>query len=124
MSLAAIMIDVYRFNRERTLSLLDSIEQSPDAQTILAWRPGPGRAHIGWQLMHIGVTEEIFATERLAPEKPGQWTDLASFSRRQHPDDDIPSSSEIRQVLSGSARAADRHALALWRRSARRNSTA
>ena len=43
-----------------------TIEAEPNARSVLAWRPGPGRAHIGWQLMHIGITEELFASDRLA----------------------------------------------------------
>ena len=35
--------------------------------------------------MHIGVTEEIFATERLAPHKTGRMAGaVAPLSRRQH----------------------------------------
>lgn len=102
MSLVATQTEVYRFNRNRTLALLDSIEQLPDPQGALAWRPGPGRAHIGWQLMHIGVTEEIFASELLAPDKAGQWTDLwPRFRGGSTPDDNVPTPNEIRDVLAG-----------------------
>ena len=69
MSAIELLIKNLDFARARTLGLLDSIEKEPDPQAVLSWRPGPGRAHIGWQLMHIAVTEEIFATERLAPEE-------------------------------------------------------
>ena len=94
----------YEFNRHRTLGLLDQIDEQPDPQAVLAWRPGPGRAHIGWQLMHIGITEEIFATERLAPNKQGSFTDLwPRFRGGSRPDDDVPSSAGIRRVL-GEAR--------------------
>src|SRR5687767_14111267 len=65
----------YELNRTRTLDLLANIEKLPGAQAALGWRPGPGRAHIGWQLLHIGVTEDIFASERLA-QKPGKFTEL------------------------------------------------
>jgi hypothetical protein len=77
------------FFRPRTLALLEKIEQQPDPLSVLAWRPGPGRAHIGWQLMHIGITEEIFATERLAPEREQMWKDLwPRFRGGSTPDDD------------------------------------
>ncbi len=93
---------IYQFNRTRTLGLLDQIEQTPDPQAVLAWRPGEGRAHIAWHLMHIGVTEEIFATERLA-KKPGAFTELwPRFRGGSTPDDDIPSPQLIRQVLDES----------------------
>ncbi len=92
----------YEFYRMRTLGLLDAIEQLPNPQQALAWRPGPGRAHIGWQLTHIGITEEIFATERLAPEKPPQWKDLwPRFRGGSTPDEQVPSAQEIREILAG-----------------------
>src|SRR5262245_27597299 len=95
-----LMIPMYEFNRVRTLGLLDKICQEPDPQRVLAWRPGPGRAHIGWQLMHIGVTEEIFATERLAPEKQRAFSDLwPRFRGGSTVDDNVPSPEKIRDVL-------------------------
>ena len=102
MSRIAHLISAMQFNRPRTLGLLDKIEQEPDPQSVLAWRPGPGRAHIGWQLMHIGITEELFATERLMPQKPPQWTELwPRFRGGSTPDDDVPSAGQIREVLAG-----------------------
>jgi uncharacterized damage-inducible protein DinB len=93
----------YEFYRARTLGLLDKIAAEPNPAAVLGWRPGPGRAHIGWQLTHIGVTEEIFATERLAPEKPGAFTDLwPRFRGGSTPDDDIPSVDQVRTVLADS----------------------
>jgi hypothetical protein len=53
--------------------------------------------------MHIGVTEELFASERLAPDKPGKWTELwPRFRGGSKPDDDVPSTAQIREVLDGS----------------------
>ena len=69
MSRTANLIEFIQWNRTRTLGFLDSIEKTADPQAVLSFRPGPGRAHIGWQLMHIAVTEDIFATERLEPGK-------------------------------------------------------
>ena len=101
MTIFAAMTETYEFNRVRTLGLLEKIEQDPDPQAALAWRPGAGRAHIAWQLMHIGVTEEIFATERLAPDKPGSFAELwPRFRGGSTPDDDIPTPAQIRQVLA------------------------
>ncbi|MBC8351155.1 MAG: DinB family protein [Planctomycetes bacterium] len=90
----------FEFNRGRTLGLLDRIEQMPELQAVLGWRPGPGRAHIGWQLMHIGVTEEIFAVERLAT-KEGRFQQLWDrFKGGSTPDDDVPTIAQIRDVLA------------------------
>jgi uncharacterized damage-inducible protein DinB len=103
MSTVESFLPTYAFNRDRTLGLLKSIEQLPNPVAALAFRPGPGRAHIGWQLMHIGVTEEIFATERLAPSKAKAFADLwPRFRGGSTPDDDVPSPELIRRVLTES----------------------
>ena len=100
MSTFQVMTRSFAFNRTRTLGLLDTIESMANPAEVLGWRPGPGRAHIAWQLMHVGVTEEIFATERLAPHKAGSFVELWSrFRGGSTPDEMIPSANEIRQVL-------------------------
>jgi hypothetical protein len=103
MSTVDIFIPSYRANRQRTLGLLDKIEQEPNPMEALGWRPGPGRAHIAWQLMHVGITEELFASERLAPHKQGIMTELwPRFRNGSTPDDDIPRPELIRKVLADS----------------------
>ena len=102
MSKAEMFSKCYAFYRERTLALLDQIEKLPDSQAALAWRPAPGRAHIGWQLMHIGITEELFATERLAPQRSPRWTELwTRFRGGSTPDENVPNTSTIREILAG-----------------------
>jgi uncharacterized damage-inducible protein DinB len=103
MSVVQIFSEAYKTNRDRTLGLLDKVSQQADPQDVLAWRPGPGRAHIGWQLMHIGVTEELFATERLTPDRqPGFAELLPRFRGGSTPDDQVPTAEEIRRVLEDS----------------------
>jgi uncharacterized damage-inducible protein DinB len=46
MSTIHSLVAACRFNRTRTMGLLDRIEQEPNPQQVLAWRPGPGRAQI------------------------------------------------------------------------------
>jgi uncharacterized damage-inducible protein DinB len=100
MSVIENLQGLYEFNRGRTLGLLDKIEQESQPQQVLAWRPGPQRAHIAWQLMHIGITEQLFASERLAT-KDGRHRDLWDrFKGGSTPDDDIPKPSLIREVLA------------------------
>jgi uncharacterized damage-inducible protein DinB len=112
MSSIEVLIKSAEFSRARTLGLLDKIEKEPNAQAVLAWRPGQGRAHIAWQLMHIAITEEIFATERLAPHKEARWKELwPRFRGGSTPDDDVPSAATIRGILSG----AREHVLATLR---------
>jgi len=101
MSVFETYLECYEFNRSRTLAVLDRIEKSSDPQQSLSWRPGPGRAHVAWQLMHIGITEAIFAAERLAT-KEGRYRDLWDrFRGGSTPDEQIPSVAEIREVLAG-----------------------
>jgi uncharacterized damage-inducible protein DinB len=53
-------------------------------------------------LTHIGVTEELSASERLA-KKPGAFTELwPRFRGGSTPDDDIPPAALIRRVLEES----------------------
>lgn len=103
MSTLHTLIAAYQFNRPRTLGLLDKIEAEKEPQKILGWRPGPGRAHIAWQLMHIGITEELFATERLVPGTKPVFADLVPrFKGGSTPDDEIPQAALIRRVLNES----------------------
>jgi len=99
MSTAEVMIEMLEFVRTRTLMTLDEVAKLPDPASVLKWRPGPGRAHIGWQLTHIGITEELTATERLNGTKP-DWPDLVPrFKFGSVPDDDVPSIDTIRKIL-------------------------
>jgi uncharacterized damage-inducible protein DinB len=102
MSTLHSLIAALQFNRPRTLGLLEKIEKEPDPQRILGYRPGPGRAHIAWQLMHIGITEELFATERLSDKTPAFADLVPRFKGGSTPDDEIPSAATIRQILTES----------------------
>jgi uncharacterized damage-inducible protein DinB len=93
---------MWDFQRGRTLALLDRIEETGKAEEVLGWRPGVGRAHIAWQVMHIGVTEEVFATERLNAGEPDFPDLVPRFKGGSTPDDTIPTLSEIRELLSHS----------------------
>lgn len=103
MNLIDVMIASYEFNRTRTLATLDRIEKL-DQQAALAWRPGPGRAHLGWQFMHVGITEDLFASERLAPGKRSpKFQELwERFRGGSTPDDNPVSLDQIRDVLATS----------------------
>ena len=104
MSVITIVADCWEINRKRTLATLDAVEKLPDPRAALGWRPGPGRAHIAWQLVHVGITEELFATERLTG-KPPQFADLVPrFKGGSTPDDDVPEVATIREVLETSRR--------------------
>ena len=112
----------FEFNRARTLAMLDEIEKLPEPDAALAFRLGPGRAHIGWQLMHIGITEEIFATERLAPEKAAQVDRIvAPIPWRQQAGRRHPAAGNNPPDPGRVARAASRDAVDVWRRALGRN---
>ena len=102
MSSIGAMLDVMELCRIRTLTTLDEIAKLPDPVSILGWRPGPGRAHIGWQLTHIGITEELTATERMLGTPPAFPDLVPRFKFGSVPDDTIPSVDLIRQVLTDS----------------------
>jgi uncharacterized damage-inducible protein DinB len=88
------------FARDRTLATLEAIEKLPQPQAILGWRPGPGRAHIAWQLLHVGITEELFATERFRGTTPAFGDLVPRFKGGSTPDDIIPASADIRRILA------------------------
>lgn len=101
MSTIQILAKVIDTSRNRTLALLDKIRAEPDPAAVLGWRPGPGRAHIAWQLMHIAATEELFATERLYEAKKTTIPELvARYRGGSTPDDVIPSIDEIAAQLA------------------------
>ncbi|MGE3316045.1 MAG: DinB family protein [Planctomycetaceae bacterium] len=99
MSVISLSIEMWEFNRGRTLATLDDIAKQADPQAILGWRPGPGRAHIAWQLMHIGITEELFGTARLRGIEPAFSDLVPRFKGGSTPDDNIPTVAQIREVL-------------------------
>jgi uncharacterized damage-inducible protein DinB len=87
----------FRFNRGRTLATLDQADEAG----ALMWRPGEGRAHIAWQIAHVGITEDIFSTERLAKDKTPKHANLWDrFRGGSTPDDEPISSDEIKAILS------------------------
>ena len=102
-SIIEVTVAMWDANRERTLATLTAIEALPHPQEALGWRPGPGRAHIAWQLMHVGITEELFATERLIEGSKAAYPDLVPrFKGGSTPDDEIPPAALIRRVLTES----------------------
>lgn len=102
MSTIGTMLDVMELCRVRTLGTLDEIAKLSNAQDVLGWRPGPGRAHIAWQLTHIGITEELTATERMLQTPPAFPDLVPRFKFGSVPDDDIPSLDLIYRVLEQS----------------------
>src|SRR3978361_498059 len=89
------------FSRARLLGTLDGIEKSgQDPAKVLAWRPGPGRAHIAWQAMHCAATHDRYLNVGL---KGGKVTDealVAAYAGGSTPSDtNIPDFATIRSEL-------------------------
>src|SRR3954452_1045260 len=88
------------FVRKKTLDFIETIAKSPDAGAVLAWRPGPGRAHIGWQLMHIGATDDRHLNVRIRGGEANNVDYVNRFAGGSTPDDKAPSLDEIRRYLT------------------------
>lgn len=91
-------IDYLELTRAKTNALLDRVRNA-DAGS---WRPGPGRAHCAWQLMHIGVTEEKFATARLHGQDAANGDLIAAYGHGSVPSDEIPTYDTIADYLTES----------------------
>ncbi len=96
--------DLERFltlTRRKVLELLDAIGGAADPQVVLGWRPGPGRAHIAWQLMHIAATDDRHLNVRMRGGEPFDPELVRRFAGGSTPDDAIPSVHTIRDYLTG-----------------------
>ena len=93
------------FSRRKTLELLDAIAASPESAAILAWRPGPGRAHIAWQLMHIAATDDRHLHVRMTGGEPQKPDLVRRFAGGSVPDDDIPAVGLVKDYLAKSREA-------------------
>ncbi len=97
----ATLLAGLEFSHDRLLGVLDAIEKSgQDVGKVLAWRPGSGRAHIGWQAMHCAATHDRYLNVRL---KGGTETDpdlVKNFGGGSTPSDqNIPSLADIRNAI-------------------------
>ena len=89
------------FGRGRLLNILDTIEKSaaPPA-SVLAWRPGSGRAHIGWQAMHCAATLDRYVNVHLLSGSPRDPGLVAAYGGGSTPvDENIPDLATIRSAL-------------------------
>src|SRR5436309_1063214 len=89
------------FTRGRLNGTLDAIEKSgQDVQKVLAWRPGPGRAHIGWQAMHCAATHDRYLNVGVRGAKPKEEALVAGFAGGTTPsDENVPTLPAIRAAL-------------------------
>ena len=87
------------YARSRTGELLEAVAATGRADEALRWRPGPGRANLGWQFMHLAATDHRFETLRLQGI-PATDTALAGgYGFGSTPNDAPPNLAEIRATL-------------------------
>ena len=89
------------FTRERLIGSLDVIEKSgQNAQQVLAWRPGVGRAHIAWQAMHCAATHDKYINVRIKGTEPNDPSLCEAFAGGSTPSDtNVPLLVVIREKL-------------------------
>ena len=91
---------VLEFNRGRTLATLDRIAGMGEPQSVLAWRPGPGRAHSAWQVMHLAATDDRMLNVRFKEGAPNDADLCERFAGGSTPSDvDVPTVDAIRDAL-------------------------
>jgi hypothetical protein len=98
------LLEMLDFSRKKTLNLLENIEKAPAVPAVLGWRPGPGRAHIAWQLMHIAATDDRHVHVRMVGGEPQEPEFVRRFAGGSVPDDQIPTLEVIRQYLASQRR--------------------
>lgn len=98
----ATLIASADFTRSRLLAILETIEKSgQDVPTVLAWRPGPGRAHIAWQAMHCAATHDKYLNAMIKGGSPANPKLVESFGGGSTPSDaNIPTLAQIRELLN------------------------
>ena len=96
------IFSVLDFTRDRLTGSLDGIAKSgQEIHTVLAWRPGPGRAHIAWQAMHCAATHDKYVNVRMKGGEPLDPSFCESYSGGSTPSDsNIPTLVAIREKLA------------------------
>ena len=96
----ADLLEILEFSRTKTLATLDAVAKLDNAAKVLGWRPGPGRAHVAWQLMHIAATDDRHVHMRMTGGQPQEAENVRRFAGGSTPDENIPSLDEIRRYLT------------------------
>ncbi len=100
MSTIATMLEFLDFSRQKTLALVEAAAKEGDSRAVLRWRPGPGRAHLAWQLMHIAATDDRHVHVRMEGGQPQEPENVRRFAGGSTPDDDVPALEAIRRYLT------------------------
>jgi DinB family protein len=97
---AKTLIAAMDLSHARLLDELATIEKSgQEMPKVLAWRPGPGRAHLGWQFTHCAASHEKYLRGTFL-EQPADEKLVADFAAKSVPSDsNVPSVGKIRELL-------------------------
>jgi hypothetical protein len=89
------------FAHGRLLNTLDVIEKGGQPlPQVLAWRPGPARAHIAWQAMHCAATHDKYVNVQLRGGKPRDEALVTAYGGGSTPTDaNVPDLAAIRSTL-------------------------
>lgn len=90
------------FARARLLATLDTIEKSgQESAKVLAWRPGPGRAHMAWQFAHCAATHHKHLYVTLQGKPIPDEAFVAAYAGGSTPSDqNVPTASALRDRLA------------------------
>jgi len=101
------LISMMQMVRQRLLGSLEAIEKNGrDVGEVLSWRPGVGRAHIGWQAMHCAATHDKYLNVFIRGGSPVDEKMVAAFGGGSVPsDENVPGLGEIRGALEKNLRA-------------------
>jgi len=96
------LIAAMDFSRTRLLGSLEAIEKSgQDVNKVLAWRPGPGRAHLGWQFAHCAATHDRYVNVRIKAGLPADAAYCDAFGGGSTPSDaNVPTVAQLREKLT------------------------
>jgi uncharacterized damage-inducible protein DinB len=95
----SVLLEMMKFVREKTLATLEAITKEADPAAALLFRPGPGRATLGWQLMHIASTDDRHLNVRLNQGEAANPEYVKRFAVGSVPDDNPVTLDEIRKYL-------------------------
>lgn len=95
------LIAALDFSRARLIGSLDAIEKSgQDTAKVLAWRPGPGRAHIAWQAMHCAATHDKYLHVNILGGQSADPQMVTAYGGGSTPSDqNVPALAAIRAAL-------------------------
>lgn len=96
----AMLLGQLDYTRARLMGSLEPVFAI--GREALAYRPGPGRAHLAWQAMHCAATHDRYLNLRLLGKPTESDPQLcANFGGGSTPSDDlVPDADTIRATLA------------------------